>query len=192
MATSDDGPAGRRALTWKLNGALDRGLYLRFNADVARRVNSDEKRAIFRVNREMRDPGRCRTRPSWRSFARQPRRTRLGGPFGQHSLHARHRRRSFELPRAPLQAGSAFANDKYEINSLTASRSNETRWGWMVGAGIEYSFSDNWSAKIEYNYLDFGIRTLKKRENFIWTSGTTFSVSTIMAHHRTSRPGRRH
>ena len=24
MATSDDGPAGRRALTWKLNGALDR------------------------------------------------------------------------------------------------------------------------------------------------------------------------
>jgi hypothetical protein len=40
-------------LTWKLNGALDRGLYLRFNADVARRANSDEKRAVFRVNREM-------------------------------------------------------------------------------------------------------------------------------------------
>ena len=79
-----------------------------------------------------------------------------------------------------MQAGSAFANDKYEINSLTASRSNETRWGWMVGAGIEYSFSDNWSAKIEYYYLDFGTRTLKKRENFIWTSGTTFSVSTII------------
>ena len=52
--------------------------------------------------------------------------------------------------------------------------------GWMVGAGIEYSFSDNWSAKIEYYYLDFGTRTLKKRENFIWTSGTTFSVSTII------------
>jgi hypothetical protein len=33
--------------------ALDRGLYLRFNADVARRANSDEKRAVFRVNREM-------------------------------------------------------------------------------------------------------------------------------------------
>jgi outer membrane immunogenic protein len=28
----------------------------------------------------------------------------------------------------------------------------------MVGAGMEYAFSPNWSAKIEYNYLDFGTR----------------------------------
>jgi outer membrane immunogenic protein len=25
----------------------------------------------------------------------------------------------------------------------------------MVGAGLEYAFYDNWSAKIEYNYLGF-------------------------------------
>jgi outer membrane immunogenic protein len=31
-----------------------------------------------------------------------------------------------------------------------------TETGWTVGAGLEYGFTPNWSAKIEYNYLDFG------------------------------------
>ncbi len=66
--------------------------------------------------------------------------------FRQPSLHARHRLRSCELPRKVDalgtfagrfgfaldrlllygKGGTAFANDKYEINSLIASRSNET------------------------------------------------------------------
>ena len=59
------------------------------------------------------------------------------------------------------KGGAAFANDKYELTSIAAYRANETRWGWMVGGGIEYSFTDNWSAKIEYNYLDFGTRAVR-------------------------------
>jgi len=31
-----------------------------------------------------------------------------------------------------------------------------TETGWMLGLGLEYGFTPNWSAKIEYNYLDFG------------------------------------
>lgn len=31
-----------------------------------------------------------------------------------------------------------------------------TETGWMVGVGAEYGFTPNWSAKIEYNYLDLG------------------------------------
>jgi outer membrane immunogenic protein len=31
-----------------------------------------------------------------------------------------------------------------------------TRLGWTVGAGVEKKFTPNWSAKIEYLYLDFG------------------------------------
>jgi opacity protein-like surface antigen len=30
------------------------------------------------------------------------------------------------------------------------------RWGWMLGGGIEYAFTGNWSAKIEYNYMHLG------------------------------------
>jgi outer membrane immunogenic protein len=30
------------------------------------------------------------------------------------------------------------------------------RTGWTAGAGLEYAFSRNWSAKLEYDYYDFG------------------------------------
>ena len=28
--------------------------------------------------------------------------------------------------------------------------------GVLIGAGFEYALTDNWTAKFEYNYLDFG------------------------------------
>ena len=36
---------------------------------------------------------------------------------------------------------------------------DDRRTGWTVGGGFEWAFTPNWSAKIEYNYLDFGSRT---------------------------------
>ncbi len=39
--------------------------------------------------------------------------------------------------------------------SIGSSRSTN-RFGWTLGAGIETMFSQNWSAKIEYLYLDMG------------------------------------
>jgi outer membrane immunogenic protein len=33
---------------------------------------------------------------------------------------------------------------------------SDVRWGWTVGAGVEYMFTSKWSAKVEYDYLDFG------------------------------------
>ena len=33
---------------------------------------------------------------------------------------------------------------------------DQTRLGWMFGAGVEYAFYRNWSANVEYDYLDFG------------------------------------
>jgi outer membrane immunogenic protein len=61
------------------------------------------------------------------------------------------------------KGGAAWAGDKYsafipEFNEqLEAS---ETRTGWTVGGGIEWAFWSNWSAKAEYDYYDFGTRTL--------------------------------
>jgi outer membrane immunogenic protein len=37
-------------------------------------------------------------------------------------------------------------------------RNSDSRSGWTIGTGFEYGFSPNWSAKIEYNYMDFGNR----------------------------------
>ncbi len=45
--------------------------------------------------------------------------------------------------------------------SASASASaSETRLGALLGTGIEYGFLPNWSAKIEYNFMDFGSHTL--------------------------------
>ena len=59
------------------------------------------------------------------------------------------------------KGGFAFANEDY-LQSVTgtgvviALSEDETRTGWMVGAGVEYGFTPNWSFKVEYNYMDFG------------------------------------
>jgi len=36
---------------------------------------------------------------------------------------------------------------------------DKTLVGWTAGAGIEYGFTQNWSAKLEYLYMDLGSRT---------------------------------
>jgi len=42
------------------------------------------------------------------------------------------------------------------IPVTVAGTTSTDRFGWTVGAGIEAMFSPNWSAKIEYLYLDMG------------------------------------
>jgi len=54
--------------------------------------------------------------------------------------------------------GAAWALDKYnllEFGTPFASGS-ETRLGGLLGGGIEYAFTPNWSGKLEYNFMDFG------------------------------------
>jgi opacity protein-like surface antigen len=37
---------------------------------------------------------------------------------------------------------------------------SETRLGWTVGVGLEWAPVNYWSIKLEYDYLDFGRRTV--------------------------------
>jgi outer membrane immunogenic protein len=58
-----------------------------------------------------------------------------------------------------VKAGAAWAHDKYHMNSfefIDVLDGSQTRWGWMGGGGLEYAFAPDWSAKVEYNYLDLG------------------------------------
>jgi outer membrane immunogenic protein len=57
------------------------------------------------------------------------------------------------------KGGVAWANSKFSTNNYTfpaAVDVTDTRIGWTAGAGVEYAFAPAWSAKLEYNYLDFG------------------------------------
>jgi outer membrane immunogenic protein len=63
--------------------------------------------------------------------------------------------------------GAAWAHFDYNDNlaipgvgSIYNSSASETRAGWTVGTGIEWAFAGNWSAKVEYDYMDFGRRTV--------------------------------
>jgi outer membrane immunogenic protein len=63
-----------------------------------------------------------------------------------------------------VKGGGAWERDDYDsyflpTNALFAIAS-ETRGGWTVGAGGEYAFTDQVSAFAEYNYYDFGTRTI--------------------------------
>jgi outer membrane immunogenic protein len=61
------------------------------------------------------------------------------------------------------KGGVAFANDESSINLVPSGLSASTtftRTGWTAGAGLEYALAQNWTAKIEYDYLGFGSESL--------------------------------
>jgi outer membrane immunogenic protein len=45
---------------------------------------------------------------------------------------------------------------------------SDNRVGWTVGTGVEWAFAKNWTAKAEYDYIDFGTKVKN-----IATTGTT-------------------
>ena len=56
-------------------------------------------------------------------------------------------------------AGFAFDRDRLtrtQLNSGATDTPFATRLGWTVGAGAERALTQNWSAKVEYQFLDFG------------------------------------
>jgi outer membrane immunogenic protein len=66
-----------------------------------------------------------------------------------------------------IYATAGFAYGRLETDAsasaggLAASfESSEDRTGWTAGGGIEVALAPNWSAKLEYLYLDFGDRSL--------------------------------
>ena len=68
------------------------------------------------------------------------------------------------------KAGAAWAHTNYAsawtatAGGVTAAVFNgtgdQTRVGWTVGLGAEWAFWNNWSAKLEYDFMDFGSKTV--------------------------------
>jgi outer membrane immunogenic protein len=74
------------------------------------------------------------------------------------------------------------SGDAVGFASMSASKS---RWGWVVGTGVEWGLYGNWVARIEYDFLDFGSYDLAMNGNIAITgtgfglrNGSTFSGST--------------
>jgi outer membrane immunogenic protein len=59
--------------------------------------------------------------------------------------------------------------------SFTGS-SGTTASGWLVGGGLEWALTDNWSAKFEYDYLGLGNRTFVVPAGSPFFAGDTFTT----------------
>jgi len=62
------------------------------------------------------------------------------------------------------KGGAAVTSNEYRsfvvgTNALAASTGDDTRWGGVVGVGLEYGFAPNWSFGVEYNHLFMQDRT---------------------------------
>jgi len=76
------------------------------------------------------------------------------------------------------KGGAAWMNADYrlEVNSGLdgVTLTNATRPGWIAGGGLEYMLGSRWSAKLEYDHLDFGSKGIE----FVNPFGTNVTVKT--------------
>jgi outer membrane immunogenic protein len=56
-----------------------------------------------------------------------------------------------------ITGGAAFGGVKANVTGF--GNFSDTGVGWAGGGGIEYAFANNWTAKIEYLYVDLGKTT---------------------------------
>jgi outer membrane immunogenic protein len=59
------------------------------------------------------------------------------------------------------KGGAAWAGDKYTVTGIFAGtgfgfEGLDTRTGWITGAGVDWAFARHWSARLEYDYYQFG------------------------------------
>jgi outer membrane immunogenic protein len=73
-----------------------------------------------------------------------------------------------------VKGGAAVANDKYQgittVTGLAFDAVSNTRWGGVVGTGLEFGFAPNWSVGVEYDHIFMGSSSL----NFLSTATQLF------------------
>ena len=80
-------------------------------------------------------PGSCETKNTWLSTAR----ARAGYAADRVLFYG--------------TAGGAFGN--IAANTSGTTFQSQTKLGWTAGAGVEAAFADNWTARVEYLFVDF-------------------------------------
>jgi outer membrane immunogenic protein len=68
-----------------------------------------------------------------------------------------------------VKGGAAWLNTTHSLNvptllgglgGLGGASADSTTLGWLLGFGAEYAFTRNWSAFIEYDYMDFDKKSI--------------------------------
>jgi len=88
-----------------------------------------------------------------------------------------------------VKGGAAFARSKHEylwnvVLADSPSTGSRTRTGWTLGGGLEYAFAPKWSARLEYNYMDFGranVRSTNTVEDWWWDANIKQKIHVVKA-----------
>jgi opacity protein-like surface antigen len=64
-----------------------------------------------------------------------------------------------------LRGGAAWAGDKYDVTGTFTGipfgfEGLDQRLGWIVGGGVDWAFAGHWSLTLEYDYYQFGHRSV--------------------------------
>jgi outer membrane immunogenic protein len=84
-----------------------------------------------------------------------------------------------------VRGGAAVTDDRFRsfftgTNTIVTTTASEARWGGVVGAGLEYGFTPNWSAGIAYDHLFMGTHTYTFNNNGAFgAAGTFFATDRI-------------
>ena len=100
----------------------------------------------------------CATKSEWFSTARG----RAGYVFNRFLVFA--------------TAGAAIADIKVGLNPPGNYEAVGPQLGWTAGGGVEYAFSDSWTAKLEYLYADLGDVTCSSTGNCVSTATATVTL----------------
>ncbi|HVU42386.1 MAG TPA: outer membrane beta-barrel protein [Xanthobacteraceae bacterium] len=83
------------------------------------------------------------------------------------------------------KGGLALAEDQSTLTDFTGTSASNSllRTGWTAGAGLEYAIDQNWSARVEYDYLGFGSQAMNFTTPALGTvsSNTSLNVQEIKA-----------
>ena len=79
------------------------------------------------------------------------------GPDPLHNRHVRVTSPASLTVAAEITDRGGFANTQTSFNGVTTGH---TQAGWTAGAGVEWGFAENWSAKVEYLYVNLGNGTV--------------------------------
>jgi outer membrane immunogenic protein len=84
------------------------------------------------------------------------------------------------------KGGFAWANEQHSAVGVFAGapfdlEGPETRFGWTVGGGIDWAFSDYWSIGLEYDYYNFGHHSVTFLDSNLGVSGPVDIKQTIQA-----------
>ncbi len=85
-----------------------------------------------------------------------------------------------------VTGGLAYGGGKHSIATIdgagntAALRSDNIRTGWALGGGAEYAFSRNWSAKLEYQYVNLGA---ERMTGGVFTPAGVATGATVSSRH---------